>query len=115
MSKQRNVFDVQAMLPDPFPPKFAAGYLNNASVQAALGVPLNFTGQSVAVASGMKRFSTHILAEQSANTHKFFKLLAISCILAVLTESHVCSTAASKSRWCTVTPTSNATGSVAKP
>lgn len=49
---KRDVFDIARPLPDAFPPKFAAGFLNSAEVQAALGVPLNFTGLSDAVSSG---------------------------------------------------------------
>ncbi|KAF1958446.1 alpha/beta-hydrolase [Byssothecium circinans] len=44
---QRNVFDIAApAAPEAFPPKWAAGYLNRADIQQALGVPLNFTGAS---------------------------------------------------------------------
>lgn len=42
----RNQFDITNMALSPFPPKYAAGYLNSAEVQKALGVPLNFTGYS---------------------------------------------------------------------
>jgi carboxypeptidase C (cathepsin A) len=43
----RNLFDIAApVLPEAFPPKWAAGYLNTAFVQQALGVPLNYTGNS---------------------------------------------------------------------
>ncbi|KAJ6569504.1 Alpha/Beta hydrolase protein [Mycena capillaripes] len=42
-------FDFTQTTPNPFPPKFAAGYLNSREVQLALGVPLNFTGLSSAV------------------------------------------------------------------
>ncbi|KAF2871419.1 carboxypeptidase S1, partial [Massariosphaeria phaeospora] len=49
----RNLFDIAAPLhPEALPPKWAGGYLNDADIQKALGVPLNFTGQSVPVASG---------------------------------------------------------------
>jgi hypothetical protein len=44
------LFDFTQLTPDSFPPKFAAGYLNSREVQLALGVPLNFTGLSTAVA-----------------------------------------------------------------
>ncbi|ORY69594.1 Alpha/Beta hydrolase protein [Pseudomassariella vexata] len=45
----RNPFDLTSMVPSPFPPKYAAGYLNTKEIQEELGVPLNFTGQSVVV------------------------------------------------------------------
>ena len=41
------------MVPGSFPPKYAAGYLNTKEVQFDLGVPLNFSGLSTAVATGM--------------------------------------------------------------
>lgn len=46
-TSSRYVFDIAAPArPKAFPPVWAAGYLNNATVQQALGVPLNFTGAS---------------------------------------------------------------------
>ncbi|KAH8659941.1 Alpha/Beta hydrolase protein, partial [Xylariales sp. PMI_506] len=39
-------FDIAAPAINSFPPRWAAGYLNDADVQQALGVPLNFTGNS---------------------------------------------------------------------
>ncbi|RFU78906.1 carboxypeptidase s1 a [Trichoderma arundinaceum] len=47
---QHDLFDFTQLAPDSFPPKFAAGYLNSREAQLALGVPLNFTGLSSAVA-----------------------------------------------------------------
>ncbi|KAJ4301770.1 hypothetical protein N0V90_003864 [Kalmusia sp. IMI 367209] len=45
-------FDVAApLVPESFPPKWAAGYFNNATIQQALGVPLNFTGNSVPIST----------------------------------------------------------------
>ncbi|KAL6890098.1 Alpha/Beta hydrolase protein [Trichoderma evansii] len=44
------ILDCQIRLQVPFPPKFAAGYLNSRETQLALGAPLNFTGLSIAVA-----------------------------------------------------------------
>lgn len=44
--KQRNIFDIASPSITSFPPKWAAGYLNRAESQQALGVPLNFTGLS---------------------------------------------------------------------
>lgn len=46
---QHNPFDITAAAIGPFPPKYAAGYLNSKAVQTQLGVPLNFTGLSKAV------------------------------------------------------------------
>lgn len=43
-------FDIASPFVHNFPPRWAAGYLNNASVQADLGVPLNFTGFSSVIA-----------------------------------------------------------------
>ena len=51
---KRYQFDITAPMLGSFPPKLAAGYLNEADVQQALGVPLNFTGNSVAIAVGTK-------------------------------------------------------------
>lgn len=43
----RYVFDIAAPAkPKAFPPVWHGGYLNNATIQQALGVPLNFTGAS---------------------------------------------------------------------
>ncbi|KAK7192631.1 hypothetical protein DPSP01_006571 [Paraphaeosphaeria sporulosa] len=48
-----NYFDIAApKYPIAFPSKTPAGYLNSAEVQAALGVPLNFTGNSVPISEG---------------------------------------------------------------
>lgn len=45
----RNVFDIEVPVISSWAPKFAAGYLNRADIQQALGVPLNFTGLSTGV------------------------------------------------------------------
>lgn len=45
-------FDIMDTVPGSFPPKLAAGYLNQPDIQQALGVPLNFTGLSAAIAVG---------------------------------------------------------------
>ena len=45
-------FDILDTVPGSFPPKLAAGYLNQAEIQQALGVSLNFTGLSAAIAVG---------------------------------------------------------------
>jgi carboxypeptidase C (cathepsin A) len=42
----RNNYDYATLNPDPFPYPFWVGYLNQPHVQAALGVPLNFTSSS---------------------------------------------------------------------
>ncbi|KAF2113999.1 Alpha/Beta hydrolase protein [Lophiotrema nucula] len=50
--KDRNLFDIEApLVPEAFPPKWAAGYLNSAPVQQDLGVPVNFTGNSLVVST----------------------------------------------------------------
>ena len=51
-SSGRNYYDIAAVDPDPFPPNYFLGYLANAYVQAALGVPVNFTMSSLGVYSG---------------------------------------------------------------
>nr|ASK38708.1 putative serine carboxypeptidase [Paecilomyces divaricatus] len=43
---QYNTFDMGHWNPDPFPPSYYIGYLNQRWVQEALGVPLNFTAHS---------------------------------------------------------------------
>ncbi|KAI9676190.1 MAG: hypothetical protein M1817_000935 [Caeruleum heppii] len=40
---RRGYYDIAHVAPDPFPPSFYVGYLNRPWVQAALGVPVNFT------------------------------------------------------------------------
>ena len=47
----RNNYDYATLNPDPFPYPFWVGYLNQPHVQAALGVPLNFTSNSEMVGS----------------------------------------------------------------
>ncbi|KIW73072.1 hypothetical protein PV04_01219 [Phialophora macrospora] len=49
--KNRNYFDIAQKYPYSFPPKWAAGYLNSKPVQQDLGVPLNFSANSVPVAT----------------------------------------------------------------
>jgi carboxypeptidase C (cathepsin A) len=39
----RNFYDIAAIDPDPFPPNYYIGYLNRPHVQAALGVPVNYS------------------------------------------------------------------------
>lgn len=45
----RNYYDIAAIDPDPFPPNYFLGYLNRHHIQAALGVPINFTESNNAV------------------------------------------------------------------
>lgn len=52
---QRNPFDIGHTTPDPFPPPYALGYLNNAWVRQALGVPVNFTDKTSVVLNSMPR------------------------------------------------------------
>ncbi|KAH6625182.1 Alpha/Beta hydrolase protein [Boeremia exigua] len=60
----RNQFDIAVpALPESFPPKWAAGYLNDAETQQALGVPLNWTGQSIPVAVGFNATGDFILGD----------------------------------------------------
>ncbi len=50
----RNYYDVATVDPDPFPPPFYYGYLNQPHVQRALGVPVNFTQSSASVARAFR-------------------------------------------------------------
>ncbi|KAI0444450.1 carboxypeptidase S1 [Xylaria telfairii] len=49
-----NYYDIATQNPDPFPPSFANLYLNQPHVQAALGVPLNYTTSSGAVSNAFR-------------------------------------------------------------
>lgn len=50
---QRDRYDIAGpIIAQPFPPKWAAGYLNDAETQLALGVGSNWTGTSVPAAVG---------------------------------------------------------------
>lgn len=51
MVKQRSSFDIAHLVPDSQPGYNALGYFNEASVQKALGVPMNFTYMSNLVAT----------------------------------------------------------------
>lgn len=57
-SPQRNPFDIGHTTPDPFPPPYALGYLNNAWVRQALNVPVNFTDKTSVVLNSTPPFST---------------------------------------------------------
>lgn len=50
-NSQRSAFDISHPVQDPFPNYRAAGYFNQAWVQAALGVPVNFTEVSSTIAN----------------------------------------------------------------
>lgn len=49
-----NYYDLATQDPDPFPAEFHYLYLNQPHVQAALGVPLNYTGSSSAVSTAFR-------------------------------------------------------------
>ncbi|KAG8531005.1 uncharacterized protein KY384_004362 [Bacidia gigantensis] len=53
-SSGRNPYDITQKLLDPFPPSTYLEYLNDADVQAAVGVPLNYTQNSDAVAQAFQ-------------------------------------------------------------
>ena len=50
-SSGRDVYDITQIMPNPFPSNLYLEYLNNADVQAAIGVPINFTQTNTAVAN----------------------------------------------------------------
>ena len=50
-SSGRDVYDITQNMPDPFPPSTYLEYLNNADVQAAIGVAVNYTQTNPAVAN----------------------------------------------------------------
>ncbi|KAL9094006.1 MAG: hypothetical protein Q9165_003676 [Trypethelium subeluteriae] len=43
----RNYYDISAIDPDSFPPSYYIGYLNRPHVQAALGVPVNYSNSDI--------------------------------------------------------------------
>ena len=47
----RDIYDITQSMPDPFPPSLYLEYLNKAEVQAAMGVPVNYTQTTTAVAN----------------------------------------------------------------
>ncbi|KAI1434959.1 carboxypeptidase S1 [Xylaria sp. CBS 124048] len=49
-----NYYDIGTLDPDPFPQPFYSLYLNQPHVQAALGVPLNFTSSSAVVSDAFR-------------------------------------------------------------
>lgn len=50
----RDYYDIAALKPSSFPPSYYLGYLANAHVQAALGVPVNYTDSSTSVYSAFQ-------------------------------------------------------------
>lgn len=50
----RDVYNIAALNPSPFPPNYYLGYLANAHVQTALGVPVNHTQPSLGVYSAFQ-------------------------------------------------------------
>ncbi|PGG97877.1 hypothetical protein AJ79_09049 [Helicocarpus griseus UAMH5409] len=50
----RNYYDITQLDPNPFPAPFYQGWLNQPHVQAALGVPLNWTQSSAAVSTAFR-------------------------------------------------------------
>lgn len=57
-------FDIAApAIGQVFPPKWAAGYLNDAETQRALGVPLNWTGTAVPAAVGFDRTGDFVFGD----------------------------------------------------
>ncbi|KAH6670958.1 carboxypeptidase S1 [Plectosphaerella plurivora] len=55
----RDYYDVTQLEPTMFPDPFVPGYLNQRSVQEALGVPLNFTGSSNAIATAYRNIGDY--------------------------------------------------------
>ena len=55
----RNYYDFATKDPDPFPPPFYEGYLNQPYVQQALGVPLNWSQSSAVVSSAFRNIGDY--------------------------------------------------------
>lgn len=53
----RSAFDMAHKLPDGYPPTYATGFFNQRWVQEALGVPLNFTADSVLTQNAILGFA----------------------------------------------------------
>lgn len=53
-TSNRDPYDITQMMPDPFPPSTYLDYLNSGDVQAAIGVPVNFSQSNDAVASAFQ-------------------------------------------------------------
>ena len=56
----RNYYDMATFDPDPFPDPFYVGFLNQPHVQAALGVPLNWTQSSGPVSSAFRSVGDYV-------------------------------------------------------
>lgn len=54
-SSGRDIYDITQNMPDPFPPSTYLEYLNNADVQAAIGVAVNYTQTNAAVANAFSQ------------------------------------------------------------
>ncbi|ETS82528.1 hypothetical protein PFICI_04404 [Pestalotiopsis fici W106-1] len=59
-------FDITSRAGVPFPPKYAAGYLNIKEIQDELGVPLNFTGLSAGVTQAFATTGDFVLGRNVA-------------------------------------------------
>lgn len=56
----RNYYDMTAFDPDPVPENFYVGFLNQPHVQAAMGVPLNWTQSSSAVSTAFRSIGDYV-------------------------------------------------------
>ncbi|ETN39102.1 uncharacterized protein HMPREF1541_05324 [Cyphellophora europaea CBS 101466] len=56
----RNYYDFATLDPDPLPPPFYEGYLNQPHVQAALGTPLNWTQSSSPVGAAFRSIGDYV-------------------------------------------------------
>lgn len=56
----RNYYDIATFDPDPFPDPFYIGYLNQEHVQAAMGVPLNWTQSSGTVSTAFRSIGDYV-------------------------------------------------------
>ncbi|KAK3695930.1 hypothetical protein LTR37_018285 [Vermiconidia calcicola] len=56
----RNYYDMATLDPDPFPAPFYVGFLNQPHVQAAIGVPLNWTQSSGPVAEAFRGIGDYV-------------------------------------------------------
>ena len=56
----RNYYDMATLDPDPFPAPFYQGFLNQPHVQAALGVPLNWTQGSGVVSDAFRSIGDYV-------------------------------------------------------
>ena len=77
----RDPYDITQNLPDPFPPSTYLEYLNSADVQAAIGVPVNFTQSSDAVATAFQKTGD---AERGDQIEQLAYLLSIGVRVALI-------------------------------